>query len=191
MMITEAIEVENTVPPKKSAGKLGAHPMGKGIDSVLNVTMVSDEGGQVEPVKMSGWTIEEEIGSLAAAVWQPGQPNMKPTEPTAKLVEGCITGIKRLKPPAGTLGKKAELPPLQWHSLEAFRVVRSKATQKKPPAKGTRNVQTLSAQKQAEQENVVKALSSVGFSLTWEKVLQSEVRFRELQADPLAGEVAA
>jgi hypothetical protein len=189
MMITEAIKVENTVAAKKSANKLGAHPMGKGMESVLNVTMVSDEGEQVEPVKMSDWTIEEEIGSLAAAVWQPGKPNMKPTEPTAKLVEGCITGIKRLKPPAGTLGKKAELPSLQWHSLEAFRVVRSKATQKKPPAKGTRNVQTLSAQKQAEQESVVKALSSVGFSLTWEKVLQSEVRFRELQADPLAGEV--
>ena len=140
---------------------------------------------------MSGWTIEEETGSLAAAIWQPGKPNMKPTEPTAKLVEGCITGIKRLKPPAGTLGKKAELQQLDWHPLGAFRVVRLKATQKKPGAKGSRNVQTLSAQKQAEQENIVKALSSVGFSLTWQKVLESDVRFRELQADPLAGEVAA
>src|SRR6185312_16196456 len=108
MMVMKAITFENTAPPKKSAGKLGAHPMGKGIDSVLNVTMVRDEGGQAEPVKMSGWAIEEEIGSLAAAVWEPGKPNMKPTEPTAKLVEGCITGIKRLKPPAGTLGEKAQ-----------------------------------------------------------------------------------
>jgi hypothetical protein len=191
MMVTEQIKVENTAPPKKSASKLGAHPMGKAMDSVLNVTLVRDEGLQVEAVKMSGWTIEEEIGSLAAAVWQTGKPNLKPIEPTAKLVEGCITGIKRLKPPPGTLGKKAELPPLQWHRLEAFEVVRSKATQKKPAAKGTRNVQTLAAQKQADQENIVKALSSVGFSLTWQKVSQSEVRFRELQADPLAGEVAA
>lgn len=191
MMVTKAITVENTAPAKKSANKLGAHPMGKAIDSVLNVTMVRDEGLEVEAVKMSDWAIEEEIGSLAAAVWEPGKPNMKPIEPTAKLVEGCITGIKRLKPPPGTVGKKAELPPLQWHRLDAFEVARSKATQKKPPAKGTRNVQTLAAQKQADQENIVNALSSVGFSLTWQKVSQSEVRFRELQADPLAGEVAA
>ncbi|HEX6716018.1 MAG TPA: DUF6603 domain-containing protein [Pyrinomonadaceae bacterium] len=191
MMVTTPIKVENTVPPKKSANKLGAHPMGKGIDSVLNVTMVRDEGTAVETVPMAGWTIEEEIGSLPAAVWQPGKPNMKPTEPTAKLVEGCITGIKQLKPPPGTPGKKAELPLLQWFRLAPFDVVRSKATQKKPPAKGTRNVQPLVAQKQADQENIAKALSSVGFSLTWQKVLQSEVRFRELQADPLAGDVAA
>ena len=148
MMVKAPITIENTAPPKKSANKLGAHPMGKGIDSVLNVTMVSDEGSQVEAVKMSGWTIEEEIGSLAAAVWQPGKPNMKPTEPTAKLVEGCITGIKRLKPPAGRLGKKAELPPIEWHPLASFKVVRLKATQKKPAAKGTRNVQALVAKKQ-------------------------------------------
>ncbi len=191
MMVKTPITVENTAPPKKSANKLGAHPMGKGIDSVLNVTIVRDEDPDVEAVKMSGWTIEEEIGSLAAAVWEAGKPNMKPTEPTAKLVEGCITGIKRLKPPPGTLGKKAELPPLQWHRLDAFEVVRSKATQKKPPARGTRNIQTLVVKNQTDQENIVNALSSVGFSLTWKKVLQSEVRCRELQADPLAGEVAA
>jgi len=191
MMVTEQIKVENTAPAKKSANKLGAHPMGKGIDSVLNVTMVRDEDKKIEAVKMSGWTIEEETGSLAAAVWQPGKPNMKPTEPTAKLVEGCITGIKRLKPPAGTLGKKAELPPLEWHPLGAFKVVRPKATQKKPVAKGARNVQTLVAKNQGEQQNIVNALSSVGFSLTWKSVSQSDVRFRELQADPLAGEVAA
>lgn len=189
MMVTTPIKLENTVSAKKSANKLGAHPMGKGIDSVLNVTIVHDKDGQVEVVKMAGWTIEEEIGSLAAAVWEPGKPNMKPTEPTAKLVEGCITGIKRLKPPAGTLGKKAQLSQLEWHRLEAFEVVRSMATQKKPPAKGTRNIQTLVAEKQVDQENIVKALSSVGFSLTWQKIAQPEVRFRELQADPLAGEV--
>jgi len=191
MMVINPIKIENTAPPKKSANKLGAHPMGKAIDTVLNVTMVRDEGPEVEAVKMSDWIIDAETGSLAAAVWEPGKPNMKPTEPTAKLVEGCITGIKRLKPPAGTLGKKAELPPLEWHRLEAFKVFRSKATQQRPPAKGARNVQTLMAKSQAEQQNIAQALSSVGFSLTWQSISQSEVRFRELQADPLAGEVAA
>ena len=191
MMVMKPITIENTAPPKKSANKLGAHPMGKGIDSVLNVTMVRDEGPQVEAVKMSDWTIDAETGSLAAAVWEPGKPNMKPTEPTAKLVEGCITGIKRLKPPPGTLGRKAELPPLEWHRLEAFKVFRLKATQQKPPAKGARNIQTLVAKNQAEQQNIAQALSSVGFALAWQSISQSEVRFRELQADPLAGEVAA
>jgi hypothetical protein len=165
--------------------------MGKAIDSVLNVTMIRDEGAQVEAVKMAGWSIDEEIGSLAAAMWEPGQPNMKPTEPTAKLVEGCITGIKLLKPPPGALGKKAELPPIEWHPLDAFKVVRSKATQQKPSAKGARNIQTLVGKKQPDQQAIVNALSSAGFSLTWQPVSQSEVRFRELQAEPLAGEVAA
>jgi hypothetical protein len=116
---------------------------------------------------------------------------MKPTEPTAKLVEGCITGIKRLKPPAGTLGNKAQLPQLEWHPLEAFKVAGSKATQKKPTAKGARNIQSVVAKKQAEQQNIVNALSSVGFLLTWQSAAEPTVRFRELQADPLAGEVAA
>jgi len=191
MMVTEPIKIENTAPAKKSASKLGAHPMGKGIDSVLNVTMVRDEDGQAEAVKMSGWAIEEEIGSLPAAVWEPGKPNMKPTEPTAKLVEGCITGIKRLKPPVGTLGNKAQLQQLEWHPLEAFKVAGSKATQKKPTAKGARNIQSVVAKKQAEQQNIVNALLSVGFLLTWQSAAEPTVRFRELQADPLAGEVAA
>lgn len=191
MMVTTPIAVQNTGSPKKSANKLGAHPMGKAIDSVLNVTIIRDEDGRVDAEEMSGWTMEEETASLPAAVWEPGQPNMRPVEPTAKLVEGCITGIKRLKPPAGTLGKKAAPPPLQWHPLEKGKVLRSKTTQAKPPQKGARNVQPVVAQKQADQKNIVAALSAVGFSLTWQEVNPSEVRFRELQADPLAGPVAA
>src|SRR6185369_14181237 len=92
---------------KKSKQELGAHPMGKGIKSVLNVTLVRDDVSSVEAVEMEGWTIEEEISALPASVWEPGVPNMKPTEPTATLLAGCITGIKRLKPPRGTLGKQA------------------------------------------------------------------------------------
>src|ERR1043165_3668959 len=91
--------------------------MGRGIDSVLNVTIVQDNASLVEAVELGDWTVEEERGSIPAALWEPGVPNMRPSEPTAKMVEGCITGLKRLKPPRGTLGNKATPPPIEWHRL--------------------------------------------------------------------------
>ena len=115
---------------------------------------------------------------------------MRPTEPTAKLIEGCITGLKRLKPPRGKLGKKAAPPPLEWHVLEKGKVAQSTTAQKKPAARGARNIQTLVAKKQADQKNIVAALSSAGFSLSWQAAPEADVRMRELQADPLAGAVA-
>ena len=194
MMVKEPVKLVSTgLSTKNSANKVGAHAMGKGITSVLNVTIVRDDiaiAETVEAVDVTGWTMEEEIGNLPAAVWEPGAPNMRPTEPTAKLIEGCITGLKRLKPPRGKLGRKAAPPPLEWHVLEKGKVAQSTTAQKKPAAKGARNIQTVVAQKQTEQKNIVAALSSAGFSLTWQAVPQADVRMRELQADPLAGAVA-
>jgi hypothetical protein len=118
-------------------------------------------------------------------------PDMKPNEPTAKMIDGCITGIKRLKPKGGTLGKAATPPPIEWHPLEKGKVLRPTTAQEKPAGKGARNVQTLIAKQQADHENIAAALASAGFSLTWKAVPQPDVRFRELQADPLAGAVAA
>jgi hypothetical protein len=116
---------------------------------------------------------------------------MKPTEPTANLLNGCITGIKRLKPPRGTLGKKAASPPVEWLPLDKGGAPLSTAKQEKPGAKGTRDVQKVLAQSQGVQKDIAAALSSVGFSLTWQSVPAADVRFRELQADPLTGAVAA
>ncbi|HKU72332.1 MAG TPA: DUF6603 domain-containing protein [Pyrinomonadaceae bacterium] len=191
MMIKEPVKLESEgLSTRKSANEVGAHAMGKGIKSVLNVTIVRDDVSIVEAVDVSGWTMEEEVGNLPAAVWQPGEPNMRPTEPTAKLIEGCITGVKRLKPPRGKLGKKAAPPPLEWHVLEKSSVAQSTTAQQKPAARGARNIQTLIVQKQSAQKNIVAALSSAGFSLSWQAVPEADVRMRELQADPLAGAVA-
>jgi len=140
---------------------------------------------------LKDWTLQAETGALPAALWEAGEPNMKPTEPSAKLVEGCITGIKRLKPPRGTLGNKATSPPIEWHRLAPGRVAKSGATQTKPVPVTTRTIQPLVAQKQDEQKKVVAALAAVGFSLMWQAATPADVRFRELQADPLAGAVAA
>ena len=101
-----------------------------------------------------------------------------------QLLPGLTTSRGGLRPVEKQVG-------CEWHRLAAFEVFRSKETQKKPAAKGARNVQTLVAQKQTEQQNIANALSSVGFSLSWQSIVESEVHFRELQADPLAGEVAA
>jgi hypothetical protein len=46
-------------------------------------------------------------------------------------------------------------------------------------------------EKQDKQKSVVAALRTAGFALTWEAPTPADVRFRELQADPLAGAVAA
>jgi hypothetical protein len=192
MMVTTPVKLESGgLHPKKSDNKLGVHPMGRGIDSVLNVTIVNDDASPVEAVELSDWTVEEEKGSLPAALWEPGVPNMRPTEPTAKMVNGCITGLKRLKPPRGVLGKEATPPPIEWHPLEVGRVPQSNLTQKSPGAGSERNVQPVVAQKQDNQKKIVATLATVGFSLGWLEVPQAEIRFRELQANPLAGEVAA
>ena len=191
MMIKEPVKLESEgLTTKNSANKVGAHAMGKGLTSVLNVTIVRDDVSAVEAINVTDWTMEEEIGNLPAAVWEPGEPNMQPKEPTAKLIEGCITGVKRLKPPRGKLGPKAAPPPLEWHVLEKGRVARSTTVEKKPAARGTRNIQTVVAQKQADQKNIVAALNSAGFSLSWQALPPADVRMRELQSDPLAGAVA-
>jgi len=191
MMVKTPVKLESDgLAPKKSTNKLGIHPMGRALDSVLNVTIVQD-ASVVEAVELSGWTMEEERGSLPAALWEPGVPNMRPAEPTARMVDGCITGLKRLKPPRGVLGKQATPPPIEWHKLVEGRVPQSSTTQQKPGPGRDRNVEPLVIQKQANQKKVVAALATIGFPLGWQEVPQAEIRFRELQANPLSGEVAA
>ena len=191
MMVAGPLKLEKDgLRTKRSAGDFGIHPMGKSVDSVLNVTVVHDDGSHVEPVEMSDWAVQEEVGSLPAALWEPGEPNMRPAEPSAKLIEGCITGIRRLKPPRGALGRRATPPPIEWHALAAGHVSKSGAAQDTPARSSVRDIQPLVAQKRDEQNQVVAALAAAGFSLGWRQVPQAEVRFRELQADSFIGAVA-
>ena len=188
MMVTKPLALDTTgIKPKSSASTFGAHPMGKKLDSVLNVTVVSDEPS-APSLELSQWTIEEEIGSLPDALWNPAKPDLKPSQPTAKLIEGSITGIKRLKPPKGKLGKRATPPTIEWHRLAPGTVVKSETAQESPTATRSRNIQPTMAQKHVEQEQIASAFKTAGFSLTWEAA--KKVSFRELQADPLAGTVA-
>ena len=189
MMVTNPLVLEaNGMQTKNSAGTFGAHPMGKKLDSVLNVTVISDDASAPLP-DLSRWTLEAEIGSLPEAIWKPEKPNLKPSEPTAKLIAGCITGIKRLKPPQGTLGKRATPPKIEWFPLEPGKVGKSETAQESPSTTRSRNIQPALVQKQDAQKKIAEAFKTAGFSLTWQPAQQ--VRFRELQADPLAGAVAA
>ena len=189
MMVAKALVIEPSgIAAKKSANTFGAHPMGKKLESVLNVTVVCDDASAPQP-ELSGWTIEEEIGSVPEAIWKPEKPSLTQSEPSAKLIEGCITGIKRLKPPAGKLGKRAAPPKIEWHALEAGTVVKSETAQESPTSTRSRNIQQTLVQKQEEQKKIAGALAAAGFSLSWQAA--QKVSFRELQADPLAGAVAA
>jgi hypothetical protein len=189
MMVTNPLVLEaNGMQTKNSAGTFGAHPMGKKLDSVLNVTVISDDASAPLP-DLSHWTLEAEVGSLPEAIWKPEKPNLKPSEPTAKLIAGCITGIKRLKPPQGTLGKRATPPKIEWFPLEPGKVGKSETAQESPSTTRSRNIQPALVQKQDAQKKIAEAFKTAGFSLTWQPAQQ--VRFRELQADPLAGAVAA
>ncbi|HKR23200.1 MAG TPA: DUF6603 domain-containing protein, partial [Pyrinomonadaceae bacterium] len=187
MMVKKALALDTNATSKKSAATFGAHPMGKKLDTVLNVTVVSDDPS-IPPLELSKWTIEEEIGSLPDALWNPAKPDLKPADPSAKLIEGCITGIKRLKPPKGTLGKRATPPKTEWHPLEPGTVSKSETAQESPTATRSRNIQPALAQRQEEQKKIAKAFETAGLVLAW-KAPQT-VTFRELQADPLAGGVA-
>ncbi len=190
LMVNKALALQNSrqITPKKPQ-KLGAYPMGKSVDSVLNVTIVPEDGA--EPPELSTWTMEEEISSMPAALWDPAKPNLRPTEPSAKLLGGCITGIKKLKPPRGKLGKEAVPPPIEWLVLDPGTVPRSETLQEIPSATSSRDIRSTVAGKQDNQKNVVDALKTAGFALTWEKQDPAKVSFRELNAAPLAGSVAA
>ena len=189
MMVAKPVVLKaDALPPKSSANAFSVHPMGKKIDSVLKVTVIPDDVSATQP-ELSQWTIEEERSSVPHALWNPAKPTLSPSEPSAKLIEDCITGIKRLKPPTGKLGKRAAPPKIEWHPLEPGTVSKSETAQESPSATRSRNIQPALVQKQKEQEKIADALAAAGFSLSWQAA--PEIRFRELQAEPLAGAVAA
>lgn len=175
---------------KNSGSGLGVHPMGKSLESVLNVTIVRDDVSKISPVDLSDWTIEEEKGSLPAALWDAAKPEPRgPSEPSAKLISNCITGIKRLKPPAGKRGRRVDFSVTSWTTLDEARVPKSTESQKERPATRSRDVQAAMVDKQEGQERIAGVLASVGFNLAWQPS-EEEIRFRQLQAEPLAGAVA-
>lgn len=184
MMVTKPLSLGTSGQQKSSANAVGAHPMGKKLQSVLNVTVVCDDVSAVQP-ELSGWTMEEERGSVPEAIWKPEKPTLAASEPSAKLIDGCITGIKRLKPPSGKLGQRATPPKIEWHPLEAGTVVKSETTQESPSTTRSRNIQAALVQKQEEQKKIAGALATAGFTLSWQPA--PTVLFRELQADPLSG----
>jgi hypothetical protein len=194
LMVSEPLVISKPLAPKskkllRTNKAFGAHPMGKTLDSVLNVTIVQDEVS-ASTFELSGWTMEEEISALPAAVWDPAKPNLRPSEPSAKLIERCITGIKKLKPPRGKLGKEA-VPEILRYQLPALNVPWSATSQEIPPATVSRDIEPLVIARQENQKKVAAALSAAGFSLTWQAAPVADVRFRNLQADPLGGAVAA
>jgi hypothetical protein len=190
MLVTKPVVIATDGLKTRKYGKpLGVHPMGKGLTSSLNVTVVRDELTQTRAIDLADWTMEEETGSLPAALWDAEKPKPSgPSEPSAKLIGGCITGVRRLKPPKGKLGQRAGLTDFEWRRLEAARVPKSKAEQEVPSGTRARDIQAVVAGKQAEQKRIADALSAAGFSLGWSP--QTEVRFRELRDEPLSGAVA-
>lgn len=187
MMVPAALDLDDKgLKPKKSASPLGIHPMGKKLESVLNVTVVCDEVSTGQPVNLSGWTFEEETGALPAALWDANKPTLKQSEPTARLITGCVVGLKGLKPPSGKLGPQASLGSVGWHRLEVRVVKKWKVLQEFPATTRSRKVRTVIKSTQSQQKEIVEALATLGFSLGW----QPPKDFRDLQADPLSGQVA-
>jgi hypothetical protein len=191
-LVTQPLALESKgLHSKTSKPRLGVQPMGKTLDSLLNVTIVRDEVSETLAVDLTKWIVEEETSSLPAALWDAEKPKPQgPSEPSAKLIPNCITGIKRLKPPAGKCGSQAALSEMTWQRLDPANVPLSGAAQEVPSALRSRHVQAAVASKQEKQKQVFEALATVGFNLAC-KPAQSAVDFRELQADPLAGAVAS
>jgi hypothetical protein len=192
LLVSKPVELEAAGLQVRAYEKpLGVHPMGKALRSVLNVTVVRDDVSETSPVDLSEWLVETETTSLPAALWDAAAPRPNgPTEPSAELVPDCITGIKRLKPPAGRRGAQTSLLKMTWHPLDPSTVARSGAPQEVPTGTRSRDVQTAATGKQAKHALVAEALAAAGFQLAWQPS-QAQVRFRELQAEPLAGAVAS
>ena len=184
MMAPKAVELDKTGLRTQKGGDLGVHPMGKTLKSVLNVTVVRDDGA-VHP-NVSDWTMEVETGSLPAALWDAAPPQLKLSEPSAKLIDKCIVGVKSLKPPRGTLGPEAPLPQITWQRLDGATVNKRAGVQEFPTQTRARDVQTVVVGKNVQQKAIVDALATAGFKLNW----QASQGFRELQSEPLAGAVA-
>lgn len=191
LLVSKPVELESTgLQVQEYERPLGVHPMGKTLKSVLNVTVVRDDLSQTLPVDLSEWLVETENASLPAALWDAARPKPNgPSEPSAELVPDCITGIKRLKPPTGQRGARTSLSKLSWHQLESSTVARTGTTQEVPKGTRSRDIQTAVVAKRVEHERIANALTSAGFDLAWQSS-QAPVRFRELQAEPLAGAVA-
>ncbi|HEU4386487.1 MAG TPA: DUF6603 domain-containing protein, partial [Blastocatellia bacterium] len=103
MLVPKPVVLETAGLQTRKYGKpLGVHPMGKGLTSSLNLTIVRDDGLVALPVDLADWVMEEERDSLPAALWNAEKPKPGgPSEPSAEVIPGCITGIKRLRPPKG------------------------------------------------------------------------------------------
>lgn len=188
LLVTKPIELETEgLHPLRYGKPLGVYPMNKRMESVLNVTVVRDDGAETLPVDLSEWKVEPEIASLPAALWD-AAPLKAPSEPTAALVPDCITGLKRLKPPAGARGACVSLHRMTWHRLDSTPVPRTSAEQAAPTLRRSRDVGAGAAGKLREHQSVAEALTAAGFTLAWQA--PTEVRFRELQAAPLSGAVA-
>ena len=93
--------------------------MGKKLESVLNVTVIPDDSPAVQPESYRDGPSKRNSARCLMLFGILKNRTLSPSEPSAKLIDGCITGIKRLKPPAGKLGKRATPPKIEWHSLEA------------------------------------------------------------------------
>jgi hypothetical protein len=82
---------------------LGLRPMGvKSLASPLVVTIVRENAdGKVANLdNLQKWTLEEDRSAMPAAVWDITPLNTTGV-PDAKTVDGCIVGIRRLRPPTG------------------------------------------------------------------------------------------
>ena len=191
LLVSEPVMLEpSELQTRRYPAPLGVHPVGKKLESVLNVTIVRDDVSPPQPVDTTGWTLEEETDSLPAALWDAAKPNPKgPAEPEARLIQNCITGIKRLVPPAGEYGAAISPPAMSWTRLSPVRVSRPSELQENPAKTRARNIQKAIDSKQAEQKRVFDALAAAGFRLAWQPA-QTPVRCRDLQAEPLAGAVA-
>jgi hypothetical protein len=188
LLVSKPVVLETEGLHAETYGKpLGVYPMNKKMKSVLNVTVVQDDGSETLPVDLSKWTVEAEIASLPAALWD-AAPLKAPSEPTAALIPDCITGLKRLKPPAGEHGAHVSLSEMTWRRLDSTPVPRTSAEQAAPTLWRSRDAGTNAAGKLKEHKSVAEALTAAGFTLAWQA--PAEVRFRELQAVPLFGAVA-
>jgi hypothetical protein len=148
---------------------LGIQPMDTTLESRLVIAVVT--GSAKRSLDLTDWTVRPATSSLPAALWDPEQTDGSgPSQPDARLVEGCLTGIGSLQPPLGKLAKgldKVVAPDdLGWDELPARPAKTIPTAQDNlVPAPPPEQRGAVLAANQAKRDAASSALADLGFAV--------------------------
>jgi len=148
---------------------LRVRPMDADLDATINLAVVHE--AQNASLDLSDWTIEPELNGVPAALWDPDAKDSTPSrQPDARLIENCITGLRRLRPPLGAvtegLSRPVEAEDLGWDHRPEHRVATGSAIPDtaQPAPSGEALLQAFE-KSAAKRQAASQTLEALGFAI--------------------------